>query len=263
MQQLQLLGRSRSPSLKTITFKENSYDRYNRTSHEFQHSRMDLRCRALASALPSCELAMRSTPVHVLIVDDEKFFRDTLKAYLAPHENILVVATAENGEEALEVLDKIVVDVVLCDVRMPLLDGLEFTRQVTEHNIDCKVLALTSFLDDHVMLGMLNAGALGFLLKTAGRDSIYSAILEAAKGGTTISPAAATGLRKYLIRPTSMVDGLPTRERDVLVLLHSGKSNVAIAEALEISMASVKRAISNLMQRFNAVSRTELIVLTR
>lgn len=202
-------------------------------------------------------------PLHVLIVDDEEFFRDALRAYLAPHEDILVVATVDNGEEALQVLEKIVVDVVLCDVRMPVMDGLKFTRKVADLHNDCRILALTSFIDDHVMVSMLNAGAHGFLLKTAAREDICAAIIDAANGGTTISPAAATGLKKYLLQPAAVTDSLPLREQDVLALLHAGKSNAAIAEGLEVSASSVKRAVSNLMQRFNAGSRTELIAFTR
>ena len=100
-----------------------------------------------------------SDPIYLLIVDDEQFFRDTLENYFSTCEDITVVATADNGAHALQVLEKTMADVVLCDVRMPLLDGVEFTRTVAERNLPCNILALTSFNDDQAMLSMLQSGA--------------------------------------------------------------------------------------------------------
>lgn len=204
-----------------------------------------------------------SDPIYLLIVDDEQFFRDTLENYFSTCEDITVVATADNGAHALQVLEKTMADVVLCDVRMPLLDGVEFTRTVAERNLPCNILALTSFNDDQAMLSMLQSGAFGFLLKNTGRDDIITAVREAAVGETTISPEVATGLRKYLAQPTVSTEGLPVREREVLTLLHRGKSNAGIAEELDVSAVSVKKAVSRLMQRFNVASRLELVATTR
>lgn len=204
-----------------------------------------------------------SHPIRILIVDDEPFFRDILEAYFTTCAGITVVDTASNGAQALKSLEKMMVDVVLCDVRMPLLDGVEFTRSVAELHLPCKILALTSFKDDQAMLAMLQAGAFGFLLKGATRKEIHSAVYAAAMGGTTISPEAATGLRKYLSCGIASTEGLSAREQEVLTLLHLGRNNSSIAAELDVSVASVKKTVRHLMQRFNASSRLELVAVTR
>lgn len=201
--------------------------------------------------------------INLLIVDDEQFFRDSLADYFSDAPDITVVATAPNGAEALQVLERTTVDVVLCDVRMPLLDGVEFTRAAAERKLPVKVLALASFNDEHAMLGMLQAGAYGFLLKSEGREEIVQAVRTAAAGGTTISPEAATGLRKYLARPVTGTEGLSDRERDVLTLLHVGKTNLEIAEELDLSAVSVKKTVSRLFQHYNVTNRLELVAVTR
>ncbi|ARV66035.1 response regulator transcription factor [Corynebacterium glutamicum] len=202
-------------------------------------------------------------PIQVLIVDDEPFFINALETYFSTNENINVVATAENGVQALDILSKTIVDVVLCDVCMPLLSGVELMKILAEKKLTCRVLALTSFLDDYAMLSMLQFGAFGFLLKSADRDEIIEAVQSAAMGGTTISPEIATNLRKFLSQPPSSISDLPTRERDVLTLLHLGKSNADIAAELKLSTVSVKKSVSRLMQRFQVSSRLELVASTR
>lgn len=204
-----------------------------------------------------------SNHIHVLIIDDEHFYRDTLTAYLTPCADITVVAAVENGAQALQMLEKVMVDVVLCDVRMPLLDGIDFTKTAAVENLPCKILALTSFNDDRAMLEMLHAGAVGFILKSAGRHEIINATRAAVTGGMSISAEVAKGLRKYLTPPPIVIKELPERERDVLALLHLGKSNDSIAAALHVSVVSVKKAVSRLMQRFSVSSRMELVTITR
>lgn len=202
-------------------------------------------------------------PLNVLIIDDEEFYRDTLTAYLAAYADLTVVAVAENGAQALHILESTPVDVALCDVRMPLFNGVDFTKTATARKLTCKILALTSFNDDRAMLGMLHAGAVGFLLKSADQHEIINAIRAAATGAMSISPEATNNLRKYLTPPPITIEGLPDRERDVLALLHLGKSNDSIAAALHVSVISVKKAVSRLMQRFNVSSRMELVAITR
>lgn len=202
--------------------------------------------------------------INVLIVDDEAFFREALSTYLKNHEDITVIATADDGVKALEVLDKVSVDVVLCDVRMPHLDGLGFIHAVSEKGLSCRVVALTTFDDEQSMLGMLAAGAFGFVLKSARSEEIIDAVRTATRGGTTISPESATALRKYVTRfPPSTTQSLPARERQVLTLLQMGKSNATIADDLGIAETTVKKAVARLMQRYDAASRLELVVATR
>ena len=201
--------------------------------------------------------------IRVLIADDELFFIETLEEYLSAFEEIVVVATARNGAQALERLSENSVDVVLCDVRMPIVDGIEFSKAVLERGINCKIIAWTSFNDDRAVLEMIRLGASGFLLKSSEPSKIVEAIRKASIGGTTIDALSATKLRKYLGRFLSYPEELPRRERDVLDLLHLGKSNDAISKELDISMVAVKKAVRRLMERYCASSRLELVAVTR
>lgn len=201
--------------------------------------------------------------IRVLIADDELFFIETLEEYLSAFEGIVVVATARNEAQALEALSENSVDVVLCDVRMPIVDGIEFSKAVLEREINCKIIAWTSFNDDRAVLEMLRLGASGFLLKSSEPSKIVEAIRKASIGGTTIDALSATKLRKYLGRFVSYPEDLPRRERDVLDLLHLGKSNDAISKELDISMVAVKKAVRRLMERYCASSRLELVAVTR
>lgn len=202
--------------------------------------------------------------ITVLLVDDEPFFRETVTAYLKRHDDITIVAAVESGTAALEVLEKMVVDVVLSDVRMPYLDGIGLAREISERGLSCRVVALTTFDDEQAMLEMLNAGAYGFVLKSARPGEIIEAVRSAVRGGTTISPASATALRKYVACFSGpAVKTLPTRERQVLTLLQMGKSNAAIACDLRIAEATVKKSVTRLMQRYKVSSRLELVAATK
>lgn len=206
---------------------------------------------------------MNADQIYLLIVDDDEAFCDVLQKYFEGCEDITVVATATNGAEALDILEKSMVDVVLADIRMPILDGVEFTQAVTERELPCKVLALTMYSDDDAMLRMLQAGAYGYMLKSDRPEEIIQAVRAASNGGTTITPAVATSLRKYIMRPAAEVQDLPDRERDILAHLHRGLSNAEIAAEMDLSAASVKKALSRLYQRFNVTTRMELVAATR
>lgn len=182
--------------------------------------------------------------VTVLVVDDDPFFQEALQTLLKKYDDITIIATASNGIEALDLLERVTVDVVLSDVRMPHLDGIELVREISERNLPCRVIALTTFDDEQAMLGMLNYGAFGFVLKSSRPVEIAEAVRNAAQGGTTISPESASALRKYITRLSGpLVKSLPTREQQVLTLLHTGKSNSAIADDLHIAETTVKKSL--------------------
>lgn len=206
----------------------------------------------------------RQQDITVLVVDDEPFFREALSVYLNNHDSIAAVAAVCNGIEALETLENMRADVVLSDVRMPHLDGIGLAQEISERGLSCRVVALTTFDDEQAMLEMLNAGAYGFVLKSARPSEIIEAVLSAARGGTTISPESATALRKYIAHfPAESTKKLPPREQQVLTLLHTGKNNAAIANDLVIAETTVKKIIARLLQRYNVSSRLELVVTTR
>lgn len=190
--------------------------------------------------------------ITVLIVDDEPFFRETLVSYLKEYKNITPIAAASDGAEALKILEKIKVKVILSDVRMPNLDGIGLAQEVAIRKPECRIVALTTFEDEEAMVEMLNAGAYGYVLKSSPPKIIVEAILSAAQGGTTISPHSATALRKYLTRLSGPKrDTLPMREHQVLTLLHMGKNNNTIASDLNIAETTVKKTVARLMQSSN------------
>ncbi|MFP7366690.1 response regulator transcription factor [Corynebacterium callunae] len=209
-------------------------------------------------------IEQQQATIKVVVVDDEAFFRDSLASAVLKSKRIKVVKLLGDGLQALEFLESNNVDVVLCDVRMPIMDGVELTQEVSARGLNAKVIAVTSFNNDQAMLKMLHAGAYGFLLKSAPRAEIFHAIISVAAGGTVISPVMASSLRKYLILPINILAAeLNDRERSVLTLLHQGKSNREIADALGVSEISVKKTMSCLMQIFDVSSRVKLIIATR
>ncbi|WP_080794330.1 response regulator transcription factor [Corynebacterium pacaense] len=206
----------------------------------------------------------QGSPIRVLVVDDEVFFRDSLSAALAASEDISVVGVADNGLQARDFLLSNEAEVVLCDVRMPIMDGVGLTEELSARGALARVIAVTSFNEDQAMLRMLHAGAWGFVLKSARRREIIDAVVAVAAGGTVISPVAASNLRQYLVSPLSTLSvELSDRERSVLGLLHQGKSNRQIAGCLGVSEVSVKKTMSGLMRTFDVSSRVRLIAVTR
>lgn len=201
--------------------------------------------------------------ISVLVVDDEPFFLETLTSYLNRCSDINAVAIASSGIEALKVLERISVDVVLSDIRMPHMDGIELAREISKQGLSCRVVAMTTFDNEQHLLEILNAGAYGFVLKIARPEKIVEAVRSAARGGTTISPESATALRKYIAYfPAAGAKVLPSREHQVLTLLHLGKNNATIANDLALAETTVKKIIARLLQRYKVSSRLELVVST-
>lgn len=204
------------------------------------------------------------TSIKILIVDDDRNYKTALLSFFEKEDDIDVVATAANGLEALNLLKYTSVDVVLSDIRMPFLDGIELSRELKRDNFQGKIIALTTFNDDHTMLEMLHNGAFGFVLKSSSSEQIIAAVRAAASDGTTISPEAATALRKYIDNFEDVqLDALPYRDRQVLTLLHMGKTNEEIAQDLNIAQTTTKKSVTRLMQRFNVSNRLKLVIISR
>lgn len=201
--------------------------------------------------------------INVMIVDDEEFFRDALEFLVGGEPDISVVSACATADEALEALWRSSVDVVLCDVRMPAKNGVEFTRQSQLLPSPPAVIAVTSFNDDVAMVDMLSVGARGFILKSARKNEIIAAIHSAMAGGTSLSPAAASGLRRHIMPIAAKDEELSPLDSRVLRLLHLGMSNASISEEAGISMSSVKKSVARLMQTFSSASRLELVVRSR
>ncbi|CAM5549052.1 Response regulator transcription factor OS=Streptomyces tendae OX=1932 GN=GUR47_26795 PE=4 SV=1 [Streptomyces tendae] len=201
----------------------------------------------------------------VVVADDQAAVREPLAAVLGLAEDIEVVAAAADGGEVLAAVAAGPVDVVLMDLRMPVLDGIETTRRLTEEHPEVAVVVLTTFADDDSILGALGAGARGYLTKNAGRQDITRAIRAAGAGQSVLDREVqarllATARAQAAPAPgRPLPDDLTPREREVLALIGQGLSNRGIAEKLFISEATVKTHINNLFAKAHLRDRPDAI----
>jgi DNA-binding NarL/FixJ family response regulator len=195
-------------------------------------------------------------PIRVVIVDDHAVVRSGLEQFLAIAVDIEVVATAANGNEALACVDRHHPDVVLMDLSMPELDGVEATRRIAETYPASRVLVLTSFSDQTRIMDALGAGADGYLLKHSDPDDIAKAIRVVHDGGSPLDPKAARALLESRRARTSGPQ-LTDREREVLGLVRDGLSNKQIARRLGIAERTVKAHLTSVFQRLGVTDRTQ------
>lgn len=204
--------------------------------------------------------------IPVLIADDQEMVRSGLRLILEAEPDITVIAEAGDGAEAVRIARRERPEVILMDVRMPNMDGLEATRQITESDPDMKVIVLTTFdLDDYVY-GALRSGASGFLLKDAGGDQLVKAIRVVASGDALIAPSVTKRLiSEFAKRPESSevrgLDELTERELEVLVQMAKGSSNTEIAEELYVSETTVKTHVSHILTKLHLRDRVQAVVI--
>lgn len=194
--------------------------------------------------------------ITLLIADDHPVVRDALTQLLGEIADIEVVATAPNGRDAVAAALEISPDVVLMDLEMPELNGIEATRALTDAGCPSRVVILTTFSDRDRILGALNAGALGYLLKDAEPDEIVRGVRAAARGDSPIAPRAA----REMITARAQVQGrggLSLRETEVLGLVAQGLPNKLIARRLEISEKTVKAHLTSVFARIGVTDRTQ------
>lgn len=205
--------------------------------------------------------------VKVLVVDDEWMIRAGLSLLLEGAEDLRVVGEAGNGREALTAASELRPDVVLMDIRMPVMDGLEATATLLERDPDAKVLILTTFDNDATVLAALSLGAVGFLLKDTEPSELVSAVRQAAQGRIPLSPtitrklvAAAVGQADTSRRDRALgeLGRLTERERETALLVAAGATNQEIAEALFVSLATVKTHLSSAMLKLGATNRVQV-----
>ena len=202
--------------------------------------------------------------IRVIVVDDQQITREGLVALLGLLADIEVIADAGDGAAALELVAEHGPDVVLMDLRMPVMDGVEATRRITAEHPGVAVLVLTTYADDESIAAALQAGALGYLTKDAGRVEIASALRSAAAGQSTFDPAVAGKLIAALtgnVQPTPRTnpDGLTAREIEVLALMAGGLSNPEIATRLYIGQTTVKTHINNAFAKIGVRNRAEAV----
>ncbi|MFC5181653.1 response regulator [Actinomadura harenae] len=203
----------------------------------------------------------------VVVVDDQTVVREGLVLLLELLPGLEVAGSAGDGEQALELVARVSPDVVLMDLRMPRMDGVEATARMRELHPEVEVVVLTTYADDESIFAALRAGARGFLTKDAGADEIARAI-EAVRGGhAQLDPAVqrrlveavTAGDRRPKSRGSGLPDGLTPREAEVLALIARGRSNAEIARELFISEATVKTHINNLFAKANLRDRAQAV----
>ncbi len=206
--------------------------------------------------------------IRVVVVDDHQIVRDGLVALLGALDGIEVVGTATDGREALHVVAETGPDVVVMDIQMPHLDGIEATRFIAGRHPDVRVVMLTMNEDDDTVLAAIRAGASGYLLKGSGAEEVQNAVRAAAAGGMVFGAALAGRVATYFSGATRAAEELPfpdltDRERGVLEMLAAGKSNDAIARELFVSNKTVRNSVSSIYTKLHAAGRAEAIIKAR
>jgi DNA-binding NarL/FixJ family response regulator len=203
-------------------------------------------------------------PVRVLIADDHQVVREGLQMILAESDGeIVVVGEASDGDEAVRLATAVKPDVVLMDLTMPRVDGLEATRRLREAGVESRVLILTSFADGEGVRDAVRAGVTGYLMKDVLKAELLAAIRLAADGVPTLHPRAQQHLMRGIAEPEapSPFTALTPRERDVLALLARGESNKRIAAALNLSIGTVKGYVSAIFEKLGVEDRTQAALL--
>jgi DNA-binding NarL/FixJ family response regulator len=210
-------------------------------------------------------------PVRVVLADDQRLVRESLATLLGLLDGIELVATASDGEEALALTAEHDPDIVLMDLRMPRMDGIEATSRLRERHPDVRVIALTTYADDESVLGALRAGARGYLTKDTSSQDIHSAILSVAAGRAALDPAVQWHVVNALADEASpapgagpnpqpsLPDDLTPREAEVLALIAEGLSNAEIAERLVVSPTTIKSHINHLFAKAGLRDRAQAV----
>jgi DNA-binding NarL/FixJ family response regulator len=210
--------------------------------------------------------------IRVLLVDDQALFREGLETLLSVHEDLQVVGEASNGQEALKVAANVQPDVVLMDVRMPIMDGVRATRHMKEALPQCRVIVLTTFDDDEYIFDALRAGAVGYLLKDVASAQLVEAIRAAARSESILEPSVAAKVIAEFTRVSrlvpsakmkQLVDPLSERELEILGWIARGASNKEIADQLFIAEGTVKNHMTNILGKLGVRDRTQAALKAR
>jgi len=210
--------------------------------------------------------------IRILLVDDQALFREGLHTLLSVHDDLEVVGEASNGQEAIDAVEKLTPDVVLMDLRMPVLNGVAATRQITQSAANSRVIVLTTFDDDDYVFDGLRAGAVGYLLKDVPSARLVEAIRATARGESFLEPSIAAKVVAEFSRMSdlearsgsqtaasqqNLVEPLSERELEILGVLATGASNREIANELFITEGTVKNHVTNILGKLGVRDRTQ------
>jgi DNA-binding NarL/FixJ family response regulator len=207
--------------------------------------------------------------IRVLLVDDQALFREGLGTLLSLKDDIEIVGEASNGAEALESAQHLSPDVILMDLRMPVLDGVAATRRLKEMQHPARVIVLTTFDDDETIFDGLRAGAVGYLLKDVSSDKLIEAIRAAARGESFLQPSIAAKVlaefnrleeRQPVRHAPDLIEPLSDRELEILLRLANGDSNKEIAARLFITEGTVKNHVTNILGKLGVRDRTQAAI---
>lgn len=209
---------------------------------------------------------MTEPAISVLIAEDSAPFRMGLRALLGSADDIRLVGEAEDGLQAVEMAVALQPDVVLMDVQMPGLNGIQSTQRIVQGSPHIGIVMLTMFEDDESVFAAMQAGARGYLLKGALRNEVLTAVRAAAAGEAIFGPALAKRMMQYFSQvkaPSAAFPELTEREREVLTLIAQGRSNSEIADALVLSPKTVRNHITNIFDKLQVADRAQAIVRAR
>jgi DNA-binding NarL/FixJ family response regulator len=211
---------------------------------------------------------MHHTPIRVLVADDHRLFRDGLRALLNSVPDLEVVGEAGDGEEVVAQAAVLQPDVILMDLQLPGINGVEATRRILNSQPRVNVLVLTMFEDTDTVMAAMRAGARGYILKDADEEALLRSVRAVASGEALFGPGVAERLMRYLAEATPSAERaafpeLTDREREVLYLLAQGLSNQEVAQRMGISLKTARNHVSNILGRLQVADRTEAVARAR
>ena len=200
--------------------------------------------------------------IKVLFVDDHEMVRIGVSAYLSAQSDIEVIGEADNGLNAVELAMELRPDIILMDLVMPEMDGIEATKRIIEKWPEAKIIIVTSFLDDEKVYPALEAGATSYMLKTSKASEIARAVRSTFQGQSVLEPEVTGKMMEKLRRPkiTQLHDQLTNREMEILLLMTQGKTNQEIADELYIALKTAKVHVSNILSKLAVQDRTQAVI---
>lgn len=211
-------------------------------------------------------------PIKVLIADDHVFYREGVRALLSNVPEVEIVGEANNGEEAVAQAKNLQPNIILMDLKMPDMNGIDATRKINETHPNIGVLVITMFDDDDSVFAAMRAGARGYLLKDADKDEVVRAIVAVERGEAIFSPAIAQRMMQYFAAPSAASNkkGQPSefaelteREYEILELIAQGDDNMVIANKLSLSIKTVQNYVSSILTKLQVADRAQAIVRAR